>query len=110
MGFVGSKAFRIPARLESIPQAICQDVDVCLYQAVRVRACLCRSVCRLADLPFALLSRLLAKSVRSSRNPKRKFNCISSASGKTGETFELWISYLFKHKPHWIYSEMVAWM
>ena len=56
MGFVGSKAFRIPARLESIPQAICQDVDVCLYQAVRVRACLCRSVCRLADLPFALLS------------------------------------------------------
>ena len=37
-------------------RAICQDVDVCLYQAVRVRACLCRSVCRLADLPFALLS------------------------------------------------------
>lgn len=45
--------------------------------------------------------------LRSTRNPKRKLDCISGAYGQTGSTFQEYCQYLSRHSPTWFYSEMV---
>lgn len=50
------------------------------------------------------------KPLRSTRNPKRKHDCIAEGSGQTGSTFSEYCNFLGARKPVWFYSEMVPWL